>query len=475
MIGPTAWLVIVSAPASAEALEALCVEAMRAGELPGLAVVVVAEEQTMFQRSFGLSDVEARTEVSPDTAFELASNSKAFTSLAMLVAAERYGVSLDARVSRFVPWIELRWQGGRADPTLEELLHHTSGVPADALLHLESTSGRGALADAIRGLMPLELAHAPGAAFEYSSVNYDVVGLVIEAVSGASFEDFLRDEVLVPAGMGATTTRWAAAPPHRLAQGYRMGFWEPRAYDPPTYAGNTPAAYITSTSSDLARWLAVQLGTAKVPPSLAALARRTHTSMPAPASPGDRSAMGWFVAEDGTVYHEGANPTFSSYVGFDVRAGVGVTVLTNVNSEHTFELGRDLLDAVRGRTISLEPAEDELVVVDSTASGLTLGLGSVAVCAAVAGARRWRRSALPRSPPGARAVLSLATYLVAVYWAPVYLGGGVPWSALVVWGPASLLPATVAAVGAGVCGFVAWALRARAPIERMGRSTRGES
>ncbi len=444
-------------PGAERRLADACEAARAAGKIPGLAAVVVHGPHTVFRRELGVADVDTGRPVGPETAFELASNSKALTALAVLALDERHGVTLGDRVGRFVPWLDLRWRGVRVDPKLEDFVHQTSGLPEGLTVRLPPSAGPRAIEATLRSFGPIELAHAPGEAFEYSSVNYDVLGLVIEAASARPFEAFVAEAVLEPAGL-ARTRLAARSAAKGDARGHKLAFWAPRRFEPPPFEGNAPAAYFVSTEADVARWLTLQLGAADgAPASLAAAVARSHAP-----PPGGRYAAGWFVEDDGSLSHEGANPTFSSYVAFDPASGFGVAVLANLNSERTYELGRALLRGAReaGTPPGATPpavavgADDQLEQADSVASTLTCLLLASTVLAPALVLRRGVGRAPSRARAATRALAAaIVTALAALL--PVLLSG-LSWAALWVWAPLTVAIASASAAALALATFAAW-------------------
>lgn len=447
----------MSLPSWAHVVEEISLAEMDAGKIPGLAVTLVHGAETLVEGGYGVADAAARRPVDVTTGFELASNSKAMTGLAVLRLSEERGLSLDAPIDRFVPWLDLRWRGGRVFPTVRDFLHHTSGVPEHAVAELRSHAGETAIEATLRDLLPVELAHAPGETLEYSSVNYDVLGLVIEAWSQRPFADVVASEVFGPAGLSGTAFRSAAFTPDHTAQGYKLAFWGAHPFDPPPFDGNAPAAYVVSTAGDMGRWLKLQLGASDAPSSLAELVRRSHEASAAARGPEGRYAVGWFVEADGALVHEGANPSYSSFVAFDGASGYGVAVLANLNSEHTYHAGRRILETARSREAIACSGRDEMATVDTLASGATVacaaGAGAVLVGASRLGRPRAARRSLTRRGAAAGALV-LAAYVAAVVAAPAVLSGN-PWRAIRVWAPLSVVAATASAVALG--GVVALA------------------
>lgn len=113
---------------------------MEHAEIPGMSVTIVSGDQIILQRGYGFKDVSAGTAISPSTLFEIGSNSKAFTGLAVLKLAKENRLHLDDPVSKYLPWFQPVYHNQPAVITIEQLLHHTSGTTTIkiCLLHTKS-------------------------------------------------------------------------------------------------------------------------------------------------------------------------------------------------------------------------------------------------------------------------------------------------------------------------------------------------
>jgi putative ATP-binding cassette transporter len=175
------------------------------------------------------------------------------------------------------------------------------------------------------------LVHEPGKAFLYATINYDVLGLILQHLSGKSFEEYMREKVLDPLGLTQTVFPGNEGKRQNLATGYKLCFGKPSAYDAPVYRGNTPAGYFIMNAGDLARWLKIQLDTVKLPGFDKELITKSHVSDPNLTS--SNYAAGWFVfSNSGQVMHGGNNPNFSSLMVFSPDKKIGIGVLANRNS-----------------------------------------------------------------------------------------------------------------------------------------------
>jgi CubicO group peptidase (beta-lactamase class C family) len=111
-----------------------------------------------------------------------------------------------------------------------------------------------------RALGDVELEHPPGAAYEYSSPNYQVLGLIIQEVSGQPFGEYVQHNIFDPLGMDDSFTSQAEAQQAgTMASGHRYWFGRPVAADLPFEEGRLPSAALISSSEDMAHYLIAQL------------------------------------------------------------------------------------------------------------------------------------------------------------------------------------------------------------------------
>ncbi len=200
---------LAAASTSAERLAAaeayLLSEVDRAG-FPGGSYAFLLDGEVAKVGSFGLRDLASDAQAEPETFYSVASITKSFTGLTVLRLRDQGLLDLDAPVTHYLPWFVL--EDGRATErlTVRHLLQHTSGLPTNAhsVVWANEERIRESMREGARELRNIALRDTPGDSFEYSNMNYAVLGLVIEAVSGKSFEECVRDEVFVPTG--ATTS-----------------------------------------------------------------------------------------------------------------------------------------------------------------------------------------------------------------------------------------------------------------------------
>jgi CubicO group peptidase (beta-lactamase class C family) len=169
---------------------------LTAGIQPGAAVMVVRDGEIVHAASYGYADLDNRIPITPDSAFRLASVSKQFTAMAIMVLAESGALAYDDPVSRYLPQLA-PYEG----VTIRHLMTHTGGLP-EYYDVIDTASGMPTNADALVLLGEMGKSDfPPGERYEYSNPGYDMLAPLVEAASGTDFASFMRERVFRPAGM----------------------------------------------------------------------------------------------------------------------------------------------------------------------------------------------------------------------------------------------------------------------------------
>jgi CubicO group peptidase (beta-lactamase class C family) len=189
------------APTKAQRIEQLVSHYQKYGYFNG-AILVGDHGKVIYAKGVGFANTESHTPNTPHTRFGIASLTKQFTALLVLQQAAEGRILLPGKVSDYLPWYR-KDTGSRM--TIEQLLHHTSGLPPD----FDSPEFSATPAAAIR-YEPQEfaekfcqpgLAFEPGTKWEYSNCGYNLLGLILERVSGTPFDTLLHQRILDPLGM----------------------------------------------------------------------------------------------------------------------------------------------------------------------------------------------------------------------------------------------------------------------------------
>ena len=314
-------------PALVQRVDAYVESIMAADRIPGVALAIVDSGTVAYARGFGLA-CPGGPPVGPRTPFVLGSMSKSFTALAVMQLVEAGKVELDAPVQRYLHEFRVADSEASAKITVRHLLHQTSGLTARA-----PTAGlRGDLDAHVRALDNAKLAGPPGQAHRYASPNFQVLGRVVEAVSGEDFGAYVTQHIFAPLGLRSSWT----APPEGMACGHRYLFGVPAAAEHPHELGRLPTAALISSAHDLARYLIALLdgGRGQVGPVLSP-AGVQQLLAPGADGGGFSYAMGWRVGKlrgEPVFHHGGVVYDFRGKMIALTERKQAVVVLTNASS-----------------------------------------------------------------------------------------------------------------------------------------------
>ena len=343
-------------------------------DVAGLAVAVVREEEVA-ARGFGARDVGTGAPVTSETMFHLASVSKPFVATAVVSLSIARGtdepvLELDAPITRWVPEFTLA-DGREGEVTARSLLSHTSGLPdvSDYGWH-DPQLGDDALSEFARSLSGWRLQAEPGSTFSYSNAGFELLGLLLSRVTGTTFEEAVRQQVLTPLGMRTSTFRRGEVPAHLAASPHvGMPLAVPgRAY--PYTRRHAPSSTLHSNLIEMCRWMVAHFEPAE---SVAAASDGQWARLDAglldvmwqPVVPvvdhpwEEAAALGWGVGScrgHRTLHHSGADPGFGSKLVLVPERRTGVVLLANCNTVPTGSLARAALDiALADASLSLTP------------------------------------------------------------------------------------------------------------------------
>ncbi len=169
--------------------------------VPGASVVVIRDGQIVFEKGYGLADIQSRAPVTPRTNFRLASVSKAFTAMAIMILKDRGQLSYEQPLSDFFA----NFPSVGRKITVRHLLNHLGGlVDYEDLIPPEQIKQLSDI-DVLRLIEKSgDTYFTPGSRYRYSNGGYVLLGLIVSHVSGKSFAEFLRDEIFLPLSMTDT-------------------------------------------------------------------------------------------------------------------------------------------------------------------------------------------------------------------------------------------------------------------------------
>jgi CubicO group peptidase (beta-lactamase class C family) len=302
---------------------------MEARKIPGASIAVLRRDTLMHIAGYGVTSLRQAGSVAPKTIFQIASLTKPFTAIAVLLLVDDGKLGLDDRASRYVPQLPAKY----STITIRQLLTHTSGIHPDVRL---ANVDEMDLAEFWKRLEERPPSSAPGSAIQYANTGYAVLSFVVESVSGMEFGTFLRQRIFDPLDMRSTAYRVPQRADSLHALGYDLV--EGRNVEAPHVFSGWGNSGIETTAEDLARFAAALERRELL--SGAAYQQMFAPGMLASGAPagfrfGDAQAhygMGWFLTtyKGRTLHtHGGAIAGFSSILNRFPDEGYFIIVLSN--------------------------------------------------------------------------------------------------------------------------------------------------
>ncbi len=308
---------------------------------PGCSAAVGIAGKVVWSGARGVADLDSGTEITTDTAFDIASVSKQFTATAALLLAGAGKLSLDASLAEYVPGLP----GWSRTVTITELIHQTSGIPDYVGLLYEAgyqDGDRTTNADALKALAQVrDLEFESGTRWNYSNSNYLLLGAVVEAVSGESLADFLNAEVFTPLGLDMVLD--PARPVPTLALSYMKDGGNDAVA--PSAWEQTGDGSIQTTPSQLVIWADNYRTGAVGGPEL--LAAQVDGAVETGSETGERYGAGIFVGTDGTLEHDGSWAGFLTDFAVSADRTHSVAVSCNTDDQDPTAIAGEIAEIWR--------------------------------------------------------------------------------------------------------------------------------
>jgi CubicO group peptidase (beta-lactamase class C family) len=310
--------------------------------VPGATVIVIRDGQVIARRAYGMANLETRMRSTPETDFRLASVSKQFTAMAIMLLVRDGKLRYDQPAREVLPELPAAARAA----TIRHLLNHTSGLLDYEDLIPETRTAQLNDRDVLALLAPKDsLYFTAGSAYRYSNSGYVLLGLIVARVSGMTFPEFLRTRIFAPLGMTATVAHVEGADtvPGR-AYGYSPAGGGFTASDQSVTSATLGDGGIYTNVDDMVRWDRALSGTELVD----AAALKLATTPPAlPRGAATEYGFGWFV----DVYrgerrwrHTGETSGFRNAMQRFPDRRLTVVVLTNRSSGEPAAIAERIAD-----------------------------------------------------------------------------------------------------------------------------------
>lgn len=322
----------------AQEMEQLLSEIFPEGE-PGGAALVLLGDDVVFDKGYGIADIETRKTIDGDTFFNIASCSKQFTAVAVLQLVEQGLISTEDCIADYFPeYTDPLWK----KVTIAHLLSHSSGIP----------DLRGGIPRELKVLGDENLSlkyfstldhlnFEPGTEYEYMNPTFVLLGRLVERVSGQEFTSYVKEHIFTPAGMDETLyfDRDHQDRIPRMSHGYdydEPGEWYEYDFGEETFFATRPDGGIYASTHELVKWEKALRAAEILSPQMLAQAFTAQTKVSGSEwsdyqnRPGTYYGYGWFLEpEKGCIYHTGDNGGFKALLARYPEKQALVVILAN--------------------------------------------------------------------------------------------------------------------------------------------------
>lgn len=320
-----------------EKIDAIVVNKMNDYNIPGLSIGVVKNGAIIYAHGYGVKNIESMEDVTENSIFHTASISKLFTAIAIVQLENEGLLNLNDKLVDLIPELQFSDEGVK-NISIENLLNHTSGLPDISNYHWSNNNQSDAsLKGYILGLN-LELNNEPNTTYYYSNLGYDILGHIIERVSGLSFDDYMKEQVLNKSGMHQSDFRYynisdsLKTTPH--TDSWITGNVKIR-YIYPYTREHAPSSTLNASSKELSNWMISFLNSLNYPNS-----KNNYNVLLNPSTDLNSNIGFGFQLYD--VYskkgigHYGGDKGFRSFLMMIPEENVGIVVLGNCDYKEDF-------------------------------------------------------------------------------------------------------------------------------------------
>lgn len=324
---------------------------------PGVGLGIIQNNRIVYQQSYGYRDLNRKLPVTRDTRFCIASCSKSFTATAIGILVDEKKLEWDKPVKEYLPSFQMYDPVMTNRMTVRDLLSHRSGLPRHDSVWFNNPISRKEIAKRLRYLEPSRTGAGNPYDFrnkyQYNNLMFIMAGILIDELSGKSYEEFVTDRIFKPLGM--TQTRFYtdelrnhpdfalsySKPKHRLYP-YLRGWMKDVGVEQ-LFGPTAPAGGIVTTMRDLGKWLIFQMNSGKIgktqiisESSLKELHTPQFINPPVYAYPerlNNCAGLGWMIESyrgERLVRHSGNLGGFSSHMSFIPERNLGIVMSTNI-------------------------------------------------------------------------------------------------------------------------------------------------
>jgi len=368
--------------------------------IPGFALAIYTPEGT-YMRGFGVTDIETGEAVSADTAFYIASTTKAFTGLAMNVLHHRGELNLDMSIADFAPELQFAKAVTADAIKLRDLLTHTHGIDNQPLVFRSAFSGQHT-PDGNWALLETDTTRnkdAPLGRFQYTNAGYNILTVLTDRQLNLEWQDLLAREIFSPAGMEHTSARmsdaitdgWFVAKPHQAGafpEGDGFVGRVARLTTEKNDSNMQSAGGMIMSANDAARWLELLVEDGKIdgrqiiPVDAIQGARAELVSVDSEGGGYTRDyyGLGWYIGAykgDTIISHGGGFAGYSTRISYMPERKIGVASFANestLGAQLPVIINNYVYDRLTGRANARKTVEERISRLRTSADRLLEGV-----------------------------------------------------------------------------------------------------
>jgi CubicO group peptidase (beta-lactamase class C family) len=332
-------------------------------KIPGLAIGIIQDNKVLFKKGYGRISTPDNFPVTTQTIFPILSCTKAFTAAAIGILVDRGKLQWSDKVIKHLPHFKLSNEKVTNELTISDILSHRSGLESfegDLLWYGTDYSRQ----EIVRRIKYSPLRNNFRTDFGYQNVMYLVAGLIIEKVTGETWDEFIHKELFLPLSMNSSSTSITSLLNER-------NYAHPHLKDKPIPLLNmdniSPAGSINSNIEDMLTWLQLWMneGTYKENEilSLAAFQAITSPKVNVCEKSNESYGFGWYIEgekETKILSHSGGMPGYKSFVIVMPQSKAGIVILTNKISYINEQLAVIILEYLTSGSMNWKEADKQL-------------------------------------------------------------------------------------------------------------------
>ena len=325
-----------------EKIDSIVTAYLTANQMVGVSIGIVKEGQIYLTKGYGTREIGKAMSVDSLTNFLTCSITKLFTATAIMQLVEQGKMDITKKLVYYLPDFKMKDKRYK-DITIEQMLTHSSGLYWDMELK-HSSNDSSSLRKLVYSLDNKILDFAPGTKFDgtktYSNAAYDILGYLVQTISGKPYEDYVRDNILLKANMNYSSLDYLKIPEDRRCAPHVLKRNEVKLGG--IYSENkehSPSGNLNSCSRDLCYWIIQNLAIYGDASSFNGVVQKSTletmwtTRIVAPQNENVSIGLGWWITNSAALgkyyWHVGNNPGFSAILMVFPEHNFGITILSN--------------------------------------------------------------------------------------------------------------------------------------------------